>query len=253
MAQLSDLYFQQLVYKSQEHARQACIAVIVAWMFRFGGVDFSTLFSKILSYSKSLYPLLDKQDIMEIVKSTGKFNFNNLVFSCNYMFQYLDRSVSQKFIEMLISFSIEDGYLTFSEHEYLLFLADVFAISEEELEKSFESIVGIKIPQLPDPSNPRWWEQRKKANDTQNNKDKYHGDKSHNLDQKEGRITRLHDLGLLGLDEGATNEEIRKAFMRLVQVHHPDKFQALGEEAVREAEKSFIRIKAAYERLSKNA
>jgi DnaJ like chaperone protein len=58
---------------------------------------------------------------------------------------------------------------------------------------------------------------------------------------------RVHALATLGLEEGASSEEIVRAYRRLVKVHHPDRFESLGAEAVRAATQTFQRIQAAYE------
>lgn len=60
---------------------------------------------------------------------------------------------------------------------------------------------------------------------------------------------RLKDLGLLGLDEGATQKAIEEAFRRLARIHHPDRYFGQAEEAIEAARKSFLLLRAAYERL----
>jgi len=56
---------------------------------------------------------------------------------------------------------------------------------------------------------------------------------------------------VLGLDEEATEDDVRAAYRRLSQVHHPDKFQAIGPDAVRAATETFKRIQAAFELLTR--
>lgn len=56
-------------------------------------------------------------------------------------------------------------------------------------------------------------------------------------------MSRTEDLSELGLTELATEEEIKAAYKRLAQVHHPDK---AGNAA------SFIRVESAYRRLTSN-
>lgn len=60
---------------------------------------------------------------------------------------------------------------------------------------------------------------------------------------------RLKDLGFLGLDEGATQKAIEEAFRRLARIHHPDRYFGQAEEAIEAARKSFLLLRAAYERL----
>ncbi|MCY3819438.1 MAG: J domain-containing protein [Gammaproteobacteria bacterium] len=51
---------------------------------------------------------------------------------------------------------------------------------------------------------------------------------------------------VLGLEKGASKEEIRQAYRRLAQVHHPDRFSSLGEESVAAGTSTFQRINEAY-------
>jgi hypothetical protein len=54
---------------------------------------------------------------------------------------------------------------------------------------------------------------------------------------------------VLGLKPGARPDEIRTAYRRAVQAYHPDKVSHLGREIQEVAEKKFVEIQAAYERL----
>jgi len=56
---------------------------------------------------------------------------------------------------------------------------------------------------------------------------------------------------ILGLKRDATEAEIKEAFKRLASQYHPDKVQHLGKEFQELAHKKFVRIKRAYELLTK--
>ena len=56
---------------------------------------------------------------------------------------------------------------------------------------------------------------------------------------------------VLGLKPGAGPDEIRTAYRRAVQAYHPDKVSHLGREIQEVAEKKFVEIQAAYEKLMK--
>ena len=57
---------------------------------------------------------------------------------------------------------------------------------------------------------------------------------------------------VLGLQKGASEDEIKKAYRRLAIDNHPDKVAHLGETARKEAERRFAEINEAYQRI-KNA
>jgi DnaJ like chaperone protein len=55
----------------------------------------------------------------------------------------------------------------------------------------------------------------------------------------------------LGIDETASNDEIKKAYRKMAVKHHPDKFNQLGEEQQIAAKKKFQKIQEAYQHLKK--
>jgi DnaJ like chaperone protein len=57
---------------------------------------------------------------------------------------------------------------------------------------------------------------------------------------------------ILEIEKAATNDEVKKAYRRLVKKHHPDKLRHLGEEHVKGAEEKFRTIQKAYEQVQKD-
>ena len=57
------------------------------------------------------------------------------------------------------------------------------------------------------------------------------------------------DYRILGIEKGASEEEVRKAYRRMAMKYHPDKVAHLGPEFQRDAEAKFRRIHEAYERI----
>ena len=56
---------------------------------------------------------------------------------------------------------------------------------------------------------------------------------------------------VLGIEESATNDEIKKAYRKMAVKHHPDKFNQLGEEQQKAAKNMFQKIQEAYEHIKK--
>ena len=54
---------------------------------------------------------------------------------------------------------------------------------------------------------------------------------------------------ILGIERGATPEEIKSAYRRLAVKYHPDKLEHLGDEFRELAEKRFKEIQEAYQEL----
>ncbi|MDY5969969.1 MAG: TerB family tellurite resistance protein [Bacteroidales bacterium] len=61
----------------------------------------------------------------------------------------------------------------------------------------------------------------------------------------------MNPYKVLGLDGSATDDEVKRAYRRLVMKYHPDKLEGLGEEIKRNAEKQFRKINEAYETIKK--
>lgn len=62
---------------------------------------------------------------------------------------------------------------------------------------------------------------------------------------------RRHALGILGLREGASQEEIRRAYKERAAAYHPDRVAHLGPELVELTSEKFKEIKQAYEYLAR--
>ena len=56
---------------------------------------------------------------------------------------------------------------------------------------------------------------------------------------------------ILEIEKTATNDEVKKAYRKMVKKHHPDKVRHLGEEYQKGAEDKFRNIQKAYEQIQK--
>ena len=59
------------------------------------------------------------------------------------------------------------------------------------------------------------------------------------------------DYKILGIDEKATDEEVKKAYRKMAVAHHPDKVAHMGEEYLKWAKEKFQQIQDAYEAIKK--
>ncbi len=78
-------------------------------------------------------------------------------------------------------------------------------------------------------------------------------DDSYRDDQPPPGDRSLRALHVLGLDAEASRSDIKKAYRRLAQTHHPDRFYSHGEQRMATASQRFQRIKNAYEYLIQDA
>jgi DnaJ like chaperone protein len=59
------------------------------------------------------------------------------------------------------------------------------------------------------------------------------------------------DYKILGIEESATDDEVKKAYRKMAVAHHPDKVAHMGDEYLKGAQEKFQRIQDAYEAIKK--
>lgn len=166
----------------------------------------------------------------------------SLQLACEILKRLPAKDDREHILELGIGMAIADGSLSPSENHILRFLADAMGIGRDGLVRSFLQITGRKPPVPTDLSDAAFWRLRNQKS----TRPKQDAPKVFTKDE-------IKAFGVLGLDEGSSAEEIKAAFRRLTQVHHPDRYAHLGSEAVEAASASFRRIKQAYDTLIAHA
>ena len=59
------------------------------------------------------------------------------------------------------------------------------------------------------------------------------------------------DYKILGIEESATDEEVKRAYRKMAVKFHPDKVAQMGEEFQKGAKEKFQKIQEAYEAIKK--
>lgn len=142
------------------------------------------------------------------------------------------------------------GTLALTQNLVLRTVCEGLGLGVPALVTLFRDRTGAQLPSLWDPSRPQAWAGRERGGPGPRGVwDDAQPQVQPPTPRAEGdeRIARIKALALLGLDEGASREDIRKAFHRISKVHHPDHYLAQGAEAGREATEIFRRIKAAHD------
>ncbi|WP_320174424.1 DnaJ domain-containing protein [Maridesulfovibrio sp.] len=215
-----------------------CVATILAWVMVVDGEIDDKEFELLGSISRNL----NFDDVNRIIEGLPN-SLIDVQLACEFLSQtFVNRNDHYKLLELVVLMVIADGRLRFSELQALFLIADLFHVGTRMLNKIYRGITHKDLPPYPDFGLRSWWinkyGQRK-------NENRYKGRPSATKVDE----ARLKALALLGLGESATQDDIRNAYLKMVQRHHPDKFYALGQEAVKAAEKVFISINASYDYL----
>lgn len=156
-------------------------------------------------------------------------------------------------MELAIGIAISDRFLLPSENHILRFLSDLLGLPHFSLDSEFRRMTGKPLPDAPDVSSHVYWQQKEQ----QQRKRQEERSQSNRQRSSESTSTPLEGVNkhyaTLGLETGASIEEIKSAYKRLAKVHHPDRFESLGNEAVEVANVTFQRIQEAYDYLRKYA
>ena len=176
--------------------------------------------------------------------------------ACRVLRNQLYAEGQRRFLELCIGMVAADGYVTIPEQHVLRFLADLFQIGPQEFRNLYRSVVGTDLPPLGDPSSPDWWAQKTNG---QSNRSQDRENRKNRSQSRQTRSRTTSDDGippkdrqaynLLGLDPGASQSKIKRAYRQLAKKHHPDRYQQAGEEAVNAANERFRQIKRAYNHL----
>lgn len=190
-------------------------------------------------------------DLREVIDLAVAGRVEDFQLACEVL-RELEPKNRRLILQMGIGMALEDGYLTIAEAHIIRFIADLLSHSPADLDSLFREMTGEAFPKPGDPSSVDWWEAtetRSHAGASESSRQSGSHAEPPSSSVSAPDLRRLRDLAMLGLDEHATAGHIQEAFRRMAMVHHPDKFVTLGPEAVKAAEMTFQRIRAAHERL----
>jgi DnaJ-domain-containing protein 1 len=152
----------------------------------------------------------------------------------------------RQFLKICCSIAVADGKVAFAENHYLRLICDLCRFSFRELQDMFKEVTGRAFPRPQELHSAAWWEKLKSQ--------RARGKKSssgRNFRQSTDEMSWSKALGILGFDEEPSDEELKKAYRKLVMANHPDKFQQAGQEAMAAATERIKEINRAYDYLTR--
>ena len=221
--------------------------LLLAWVASCDGEISSEELEALRSIATSGSAELDLTAVIEVTRSG---EVADLQLACEIL-QETESKTRPLLLQLAVGMALEDGHITTAEGHIVRFIADVLSQTPFELDRLFREMTGEAFPSASDPSSIDWWESRESRNRKQTTQDaeEPRARTSATPPSNSSEMKRLRALATLGLDEAATIQDVRQAYLRMAKVHHPDRFVTIGPEAVRAAETSFRRIQEAYESL----
>ncbi len=245
MAQQRGSYFALLLSRSV-NPKAVCSSLLLAWLAHSDGVLSDDERQMLSSAAASMFQGEDAQRreaiVQELIAIASGNKIDDLVLACKTLRSTLSPDERHAFIDLLISMVLIDNRINLSERYILEFLSDLLDVGPDALNGIFRNNTGKDMPLKGDPSSKMWWEMRTRSQ--QPGGDAFSRGPVRPPDQYRDAYATL------GLDWGATKEDIQKAYRKLAMKYHPDRYQTLGDDAVKRATAAFMRIKQAYDQLS---
>ncbi len=175
------------------------------------------------------------------VKSQSDYNLKEI---CEDINKHMNYSAKSELIMELLAVGFADKEIHEIEYRIIKDIATKLQIKDIE----FKSIYAIFMQKYNhgyyNDNHPQQWNE---AENREGYNTKNHGDKSRKFGQRTKKMTINDAYDILGVEDKASNEEVKKAYRAMAVKYHPDNAARLGEEALRQATETMKQINAAWE------
>ncbi len=175
------------------------------------------------------------------VKSQSDYNLKEI---CEDINKHMNYSAKSELIMELLAVGFADKEIHEIEYRIIKDIAAKLQIKDIE----FKSIYAIFMQKYNhgyyNDNHPQQW------NEAENREDyntKNQGDKNRKFGQQTKKMTTNDAYDILGVEDKASDEEVKKAYRAMAVKYHPDNAARLGEEALRQATETMKQINAAWE------
>jgi DnaJ-domain-containing protein 1 len=234
------------IFHSTRHRQSVSILAMLTWV---AACDGPIAPKEQLLLEKMAEAVDDVEDLSAVESLVRLQHVNDLSLACRFLQQNLDRGGKRLLMQLAITMAVQDGSFSVGEKHLMQFLADLLNIRPRLLAKLFQQIAHRPFPQAGDPSSADWWRRRESGQQAAPAPFAELDDGS-DEDEKDGPMTHVVALRVMGLETGASRASIHAAYRHLAKVRHPDRFAPLGPAAVATATEVFKRLHEAYAVLS---
>lgn len=157
------------------------------------------------------------------------------------------REIRTGFLDLAITLSMADHEMANNENLILRFFADALYLGTAVLEKRFQTLTGKPLPEPGDPADAGWW--RRVAGEAQGHEGKVEIRARYGSGGElvGAAMTRETALEILGLDAGASQDEIERAYRSRKAALHGDRLEELGETVRSQIIKNLNKIEKAFD------
>lgn len=236
------------IFSATKHRQSVCTLAVLAWVAWCDG--------RVAPREQALLDKIaeavdDVEDLAAVEAAARVQRVDDLALACRYLRSNLDRGGKRLLLQIAITMAIADGALSVGENHLLQFLADLLGVRPRAFGKLFQEIAHRPFPKAGDPSAIDWWRRREAGQAAAPAADEVTvDDRADDSREPDGPMTRATALSVMGLEEGASKQQIHAAYRRLAKARHPDRFAPLGPAAVTMAGEAFKRLHEAYGVLS---
>jgi len=223
-----------------------CVKLLLLWVAASDG----KLEDAELEYVSSQFPdeegTITTNDFLTVIRNSDTGTIEKAIRAIAAE----SRELRTAFLDMSITMCMADRDIAISENHILRFYADALHLGTAILQKRFQAISGVALPDPGDPGSPSWWDHVKQSGQRSNDgndrgKDQRAGSStSAGPAERSMSIARAH--AILGLSLNATQSDIEHAYQNLAGIFEVARVEAMGTAAVSVANARFKKIQEAY-------
>jgi DnaJ-domain-containing protein 1 len=211
-----------------------CVAYVLLWLVvcsETASIDNNKTLKKYLATLS-----LQKQTLQELTVLVKQQQDRDLIQVFDILQSELQDDEKMFLLQIAIAVSTDSHAVSTCANHVLRFLADFLSLGEALLMEQFKAATKQNLPQPEDLSSPDCWGDRESFEQLVDS-------------DSSSELSRSQALRILELEENATETEVKLAYRRQVQIHHPDRFESEGDASAEVAERKFLLIQRAYEAL----
>ncbi len=196
--------------------------------------------------------LFDKRYISYFNKNFKKFNeidLQKLRFKISV--SSLDDKMRLQIFQKICEIYVIDNSTSFETDGVMEKVGDYLKLETEKVKRSKKIYLQLEQERLKKIREEKEEEEKRRKEEEERRNKKRQNYSRHRWNRTTRGLSLSHCLAVLGLNSGATNDEIKKTFKKLALKYHPDRFVGSSETERKKASEKFKEISQAYNYLKR--